>query len=174
MNESSVSYSLERQALDNIRSAMRDRSHVEVGLFGSKVATLGLIHEFGANPRLTERQRGWFYSHFGVRLSHPLHIPSRSFMRKTIAQRRSEFIPWLQSQADWMLDAIVTSGSLFGILIQWGVWWRDELRHCFETMGFGQWPGLSNLTLRDNTNGTPLMRTRNLINALSWKLVSRE
>ena len=174
MSESKVTYEIDRAALDNIRAAMRDKSHVEIGLFDRKSAMLGAIHEFGANPRLTEKQRRWFHNHFGVWLMQPLHIPSRSFMRKTVAQQRSNFVTWMQGEAGWMLDAMLTSGSLFGILIQWGVWWRNAIRGCFVSQGFGQWEPLRPLTLRDNPGGSALYRTGKLINALAWKLVSRE
>jgi hypothetical protein len=161
LSNSQVIFEIDQEILENIKKVFADRSSVEVGLLnmGGDDGVKALTHEFGNDIAVTPAMSGYFKQHFGSYIKKPeIHIPQRSFMRKTVAQKPEEFLGWLAATADIILESIVY-GNWARQLDTFGRVWVGYIKECFDTRGFGQWAPLSKLTIMKKGNDIPLVET---------------
>ena len=175
MSESQVIFEIDQEVLDNIKKAFSDRSQVEIGLLnmGGDDGVKALTHEFGNDIAVTPAMSGYFKQRFGTYLKKPeIHIPQRSFMRKTVAHKGEDFIGWLATTADIILDSIV-SGNWTRQLETFGRVWVGYIKECFDTRGFGQWAPLSSLTVLKKGHDVPLVETGRMRDHIQSQVVQR-
>jgi hypothetical protein len=89
------------------------------------MAELGAVHEFGSMAR---------------------GIPARSFIRKTMFQKRDEFLQKINSNAQHWITVLRDSG-MKGTMTQWAIQWQAWVWDCFDGRGFGSWAALSPKTV---------------------------
>ena len=175
MSKSQVIFEFDEGILENIKKTFADKSSVEIGvLSGGKTAAVAKVQEFGASPRVSEKMRYWFGGH-GVNLSAGkthIHIPQRSFLRKTAYHKQGDFMKWLEGKSEGLLELIVTGN--WGIALQQFAWkWKSYVKECFATRGFGQWFPLASFTVMDKGHDTPLVRTGRLEKSIDAKVVEK-
>lgn len=174
MTKPKVVFELDAEMIGNIRKTFADRSSVEIGVMDAdrKLMTIARAHEFGARVPVTEKMRRWFAWYFGVPIRKDtmyIHIPQRSYLRKTVAQKHRDFISFLRSQTD-MLEMLIVSGQWKIALDIFGSKWASFIRTCFKTGGFGQWDSLSPLTIFDKSGFLPLTRSGRLKESIKHKV----
>lgn len=126
-----------RRLRDELRKHAKRRAHV--GIFNDKNAReddkgnadIGITHEFGSVTR---------------------HIPERSFIRMPLLSRLPKAVQDVGS-VEWQ-KLIFRKGLVAGLknLAALGL---HVINDAFETGGFGQWPALSEITIRRKLAKTP-------------------
>lgn len=161
-----VDINIDETAIDNLRRTLQDKASVKIGVLGKGGATGGLpyiasVHEFGARPKITPKMRGWFFHAFGVRLSKnktEIKIPERSFLRLSAATKQRDFSAFIAKSRDGILR-MITSGRWRLALDLFGVKWTGFVNEAFDTRGWGQWPGLNELTKSGKGHDHQLVKT---------------
>lgn len=163
-----VAIDLDLDLLEPVKAALAHSPSAKIGVLGKNgdagsAAFIASCHEFGANPRVTERMRAWFFRHFGVRLKAStthIHIPERSFLRLAMHFRAREFQEFINGQAGNLFESIM-SGNWRQSIDRMGAKWAAFVQEAFETRGFGTWPGLSDITKSKRKAGSdvPLQDT---------------
>ena len=187
-NTPGLKFKYDERVVRNLKKAFSQESYVKVGILGGSGAQgsqayIAGVHEFGGNPRVTDKMRRFFRAAFGASIRKDtthIHIPRRSFIRLSLTQKGGEYTEWIKASRPQIFREIV-AGNLFVILTKIGVQWENYIHECFRTSGWGSWPPISPITelgrLDDDAKGNgqvtrqPLRRTGALERSITHEVV---
>ena len=115
--------------LNNMTHQGKKESSKDGGGGGIGRAELAAVHEFGSNEQ---------------------NIPERSFLRKTMNERKDDFDSHLEKSRISILKSIANGGGE-GVLQKFGMLWVRYIHETFDKQG-PDWPQLSTVTLRRRKN----------------------
>lgn len=183
-------------ALKNLVQEMAKNYSVKVGLLASKggssevspnldLAGLGVVQEFGARIKVTDKMRGYFAYAFGINLKKStteIVIPARSWLQKPI-ERSAELRKKIKQKTELTKDEISLaeefiaeygeSGILKELAYAVATSSLEIIDEAFETKGFGEWANNSTLTVREKGSAEPLIDTGRLRGAITYEIEER-
>lgn len=187
-NTAGLKFKYNEKIVENLRKAFSGNAYVKIGIIGSgstpgSIGYIAGVHEFGGNPRVTDKMRRFFRAAFGASIKQStthVHIPRRSFIRLTLMQKSTDYAAWIMSSRDKIFTE-VAKGNIWTILTKVGMKWETYIHECFRTSGWGTWPKISSITemgrLDDDAKGKgkvtrkPLRRTGALERAITHEVV---
>jgi len=147
-----VKFKYDKTALENIKKFFDAKPEIQIGILSDEyaihpkewkngkwvpwsrkigAARLAAVHEFGADIQL----KG----------GGSIHIPQRSFFRRTMRTRRGDFTTHVESNKMAILMAIA-KGQYRKVLGRFGSQWKSYILETFASQGPG-WKPLSDVTL---------------------------
>jgi hypothetical protein len=172
---------IDMSIVDNVKKALADPAYGKVGVLSSSgerggAAYIAAVHEFGARPRVTPKMRGWFFHHFGVRLSKNkqfIEIPERSFLRSAMHNRGADFQTFAEASGPGIFRRIC-AGQWRDVLSLLSSKWVGYVQEMFsEQMGMtGHWKPLHPLTVATRKGGSsvPLQDTGALLQSITHEV----
>lgn len=180
-------------ALKNLVQEMAKNYSVKVGLLANKggseevspnldMAGLGMVQEFGARIKVTDKMRGYFAYAFGINLKKTtteIVIPARSWLQKPI-ERSADFRKKVRKNAKLAKEDIELaemfiaeygeSGILKDLAYAVAQGALELIDEGFESSGFGEWQPNSPLTIREKGSAKPLIDEGRLRSAVTYDI----
>lgn len=137
MGSTQTKFNYDKQKLENIANFFGQKHSVKIGILSKEwkenpdkkwerkigPVELGAVHEFGSTKR---------------------NIPSRSFLRLTMNNRKDDFKAEIEANKQAMVDSIA-AGNGMNFLEEVGITWRAYVLDTFDRQGPG-WEGLKKRT----------------------------
>lgn len=139
------------------------------------LAGLGAVHEFGAQIKVTDKMRGFFWHNFGIHLKKTtthIVIPSRSFLQKPL-EKSKKFMNKIKNSigdAEDVLYYAKKTGDLESIAIVIGASAVDLIQEAFDTSCWGEWKPNKELTIENKGSALPLVNTGYLKSKISYEV----
>jgi hypothetical protein len=173
--------------LKKLIKAMGEQYSVKVGLLKGKggdnpvsedmdEAGLGALQEFGADIKVTDKMRGWFWYNFGVHLKAThIHIPARSWLGDSL-KNRSVFLKNIKKgmTTQDFTYFFEKTGDLQSIATMVGAGALETIMQAFETSGWGSWAENSPLTVMLKGSSKPLQNLGTLKNAVTYEIEKKQ
>lgn len=126
-----VKFKYDKKALANVEKFFLEKHKINIGVLANKQrpegfgsVELAMVHEFGSMIR---------------------HIPQRSFLRKTIVDRKNDFADEMSNNSEKIMQSIA-KGNGEQFLQKSGALWVRYVMETFDREGPG-WKALSPITI---------------------------
>ena len=136
MAKAKIDFKYDKNSIDNIEKFFNEKHKINIGILANEIrpdgfgaVELALVHEFGSFIR---------------------HIPQRSFMRKTLNDRKGDFQDDLIDNSEKIMIKIA-KGNGEKILQKAGALWVKYVMETFDAEGPG-WQKLADITLLNRRN----------------------
>jgi phage gpG-like protein len=173
-----VKFTYDKAAMERVVNYMSRDHEVRIGILSNEwkndpdkqherkfgPVELGMVHEFGSKTRKRK-------------------IPQRSFLRKTLANRKSEFLAEIAANRSTIFKRIV-DGQGRNFLEKVGTTWRNYVLDTFDRQGPG-WQELSPVTIsrrakhynpatgQDEASTKILWETGALARSVHWEITEK-
>ena len=185
--------------LKQLVQAMSKKYQIKVGLLANKVgidgktrgstevsndmdvAGIGLIQEFGADIKITDKMRKyvhWLAKELNLPPSNGkgdgyIHIPARSWLQMPLEKRNAlkrKIMEKFGGSKEHVESYIIDTGDLMRLAILIGASAVEQIQEAFASEGFGEWEANSPLTVASKGSAMPLIDKGRLRGAITYEV----
>lgn len=155
--------------LENIIKTLRSKT-IKIGIFGaddSQLLMIAKVNEFGVDIKITPKMRRWLHVN-GLHVkksTRDIHIPERSFIRRTAAEKKNKIDEFIKQQMTELLTFQISVETFFDRVGTYLVGLTQETLTEINT------PPNHPFTLeRKKPKSKPLINTGRLRGAITYKI----